>query len=70
MLPHTGLEKQRPPQGTRCPTSPPTTSASPAAMVLSVPIGANDALVSFHACARLRWQRNGFNRSPGRPSTP
>ncbi|MFD6026744.1 iron uptake transporter deferrochelatase/peroxidase subunit [Streptomyces griseoluteus] len=42
---------------------------------LWVQIGANDALVAFHAlralqkeagdAARLRWQMNGFNRSPG-----
>ncbi|MGW2556056.1 iron uptake transporter deferrochelatase/peroxidase subunit [Streptomyces sp. NPDC001635] len=49
---------------------------------LWVQIGADDALVAFHAlrtiqqdaggAARLRWQMNGFNRSPGataRPST-
>ncbi|MGW5332374.1 iron uptake transporter deferrochelatase/peroxidase subunit [Streptomyces bauhiniae] len=42
---------------------------------LWVQIGANDALVAFHAlrtlqkeagdAARVRWQMNGFNRSPG-----
>ncbi|MFB7502154.1 iron uptake transporter deferrochelatase/peroxidase subunit [Streptomyces broussonetiae] len=42
---------------------------------LWVQIGANDALVAFHAlraiqqdageAARLRWQMNGFNRTPG-----
>jgi dye decolorizing peroxidase len=47
---------------------------------LWVQIGANDALVAFHAlralqkdagsAARLRWQMNGFNRSPGATSRP
>jgi dye decolorizing peroxidase len=47
---------------------------------LWVQIGANDALVAFHAlralqkdagsAARLRWQMNGFNRSPGATSHP
>ncbi|MFF6999532.1 iron uptake transporter deferrochelatase/peroxidase subunit [Streptomyces sp. NPDC008313] len=45
---------------------------------LWVQIGANDALVAFHAlralqkdagsAARVRWQMNGFNRSPGATS--
>ncbi|GAB2770255.1 iron uptake transporter deferrochelatase/peroxidase subunit [Streptomyces daliensis] len=47
---------------------------------LWVQIGANDALVAFHALralqreagetAKLRWQMNGFNRSPGATSHP
>ncbi len=47
---------------------------------LWVQIGANDGLVAFHAlralqkdageAARVRWQMNGFNRSPGATSTP
>ncbi|MGW0389456.1 iron uptake transporter deferrochelatase/peroxidase subunit [Streptomyces sp. NPDC003042] len=47
---------------------------------LWVQIGADDGLVAFHAlravqkdagdAARVRWQMNGFNRSPGATSTP
>ncbi|MDQ0933959.1 iron uptake transporter deferrochelatase/peroxidase subunit [Streptomyces turgidiscabies] len=47
---------------------------------LWVQIGANDALVAFHAlraiqkdagsAARVRWQMNGFNRSPGATDRP
>lgn len=47
---------------------------------LWVQIGANDALVAFHAlralqkdagsAARLRWQMNGFNRTPGATGHP
>ncbi|MFJ9129825.1 iron uptake transporter deferrochelatase/peroxidase subunit [Streptomyces sp. NPDC102340] len=47
---------------------------------LWVQIGANDPLVAFHALraiqkdaggvARLRWQMNGFNRSPGATAHP
>ncbi|MEU0050241.1 iron uptake transporter deferrochelatase/peroxidase subunit [Streptomyces sp. NPDC006309] len=47
---------------------------------LWVQIGANDALVAFHAlraiqkdagsAARVRWQMNGFNRSPGATAHP
>ncbi|OAH15066.1 iron uptake transporter deferrochelatase/peroxidase subunit [Streptomyces jeddahensis] len=47
---------------------------------LWVQIGANDALVAFHALravqteargvARVRWQMNGFNRSPGATARP
>jgi dye decolorizing peroxidase len=47
---------------------------------LWVQIGANDALVAFHAlraiqkdagrAARVRWQMNGFNRSPGATANP
>ncbi|WP_432186215.1 iron uptake transporter deferrochelatase/peroxidase subunit [Streptomyces sp. Tue6028] len=47
---------------------------------LWVQIGANDALVAFHAlravqkdagsAARVRWQMNGFNRSPGATGRP
>ncbi|CAM5596269.1 hypothetical protein SALBM135S_03340 [Streptomyces alboniger] len=43
-------------------------------------IGANDPLVAFHAlralqreaagAARVRWQMNGFNRSPGATARP
>ncbi|GHH38318.1 iron uptake transporter deferrochelatase/peroxidase subunit [Streptomyces candidus] len=47
---------------------------------LWVQIGADDALVAFHAlravqkeageAARVRWQMNGFNRSPGATASP
>ncbi|MFD7526160.1 iron uptake transporter deferrochelatase/peroxidase subunit [Streptomyces sp. NPDC059849] len=47
---------------------------------LWVQIGADDALVAFHAlravqkeaapAARVRWQMNGFNRSPGATAAP
>jgi dye decolorizing peroxidase len=47
---------------------------------LWVQIGADDALVAFHAlravqkdagsAARVRWQMNGFNRSPGATARP
>lgn len=47
---------------------------------LWVQIGANDSLVAFHAlraiqqdagrAARVRWQMNGFNRSPGATNRP
>lgn len=47
---------------------------------LWVQIGANDSLVAFHAlraiqkdaagAAKVRWQMNGFNRSPGATSHP
>ncbi|MFG2293144.1 iron uptake transporter deferrochelatase/peroxidase subunit [Streptomyces sp. NPDC048603] len=47
---------------------------------LWVQIGANDGLVAFHAlrslqkdagdAARVRWQMNGFNRSPGATGSP
>ncbi|MBN3929364.1 deferrochelatase/peroxidase EfeB [Streptomyces verrucosisporus] len=47
---------------------------------LWVQIGADDALVAFHALralqreadgtARVRWQMNGFNRSPGATASP
>ncbi|MER6995287.1 iron uptake transporter deferrochelatase/peroxidase subunit [Streptomyces sp. NPDC000410] len=47
---------------------------------LWVQIGANDALVAFHAlrtvqkaagdAAQVRWQMNGFNRSPGATAQP
>ncbi|MGX2995882.1 iron uptake transporter deferrochelatase/peroxidase subunit [Streptomyces sp. JNUCC 64] len=47
---------------------------------LWVQIGANDGLVAFHAlraiqkqaggAARVRWQMNGFNRSPGATARP
>ncbi|WP_250302282.1 iron uptake transporter deferrochelatase/peroxidase subunit [Streptomyces sp. A 4/2] len=47
---------------------------------LWVQIGANDPLVAFHAlrslqneagsAARVRWQMNGFNRSPGATASP
>ncbi|MGW4564642.1 iron uptake transporter deferrochelatase/peroxidase subunit [Streptomyces sp. NPDC004561] len=47
---------------------------------LWVQIGANDALVAFHAlravqkdaggAARVRWQMNGFNRTPGATARP
>ncbi|OKK18200.1 peroxidase [Streptomyces sp. CB00455] len=47
---------------------------------LWVQVGANDGLVAFHAlralqkdagdAARVRWQMNGFNRSPGATASP
>ncbi|MFF5447410.1 iron uptake transporter deferrochelatase/peroxidase subunit [Streptomyces sp. NPDC012888] len=47
---------------------------------LWIQIGANDGLVAFHAlrtlqkeagdAARVRWQMNGFNRSPGATAAP
>ena len=47
---------------------------------LWVQIGADDALVAFHAlraiqkdagqAAKVRWQMNGFNRSPGATAHP
>lgn len=47
---------------------------------LWIQIGANDGLVAFHAlralqkdageAARVRWQMNGFNRSPGATASP
>ncbi|MFD9726873.1 iron uptake transporter deferrochelatase/peroxidase subunit [Streptomyces sp. NPDC059072] len=47
---------------------------------LWIQIGANDGLVAFHAlralqkdagdAAKVRWQMNGFNRSPGATGTP
>ncbi|MER5930264.1 iron uptake transporter deferrochelatase/peroxidase subunit [Streptomyces sp. NPDC002054] len=47
---------------------------------LWIQIGSNDGLVAFHAlrtlqkeagdAARIRWQMNGFNRSPGATGTP
>ena len=65
------------PRSTRCPTSPPTRSTPKRSNGdLWVQIGADDALVAFHALralqkeaagtARVRWQMNGFNRTPGR----
>ncbi|MFB0616432.1 iron uptake transporter deferrochelatase/peroxidase subunit [Streptomyces sp. AGS-58] len=77
----TGLEKQRP--GALDPL--PDFSSDHLDRARSngdlwVQIGANDALVAFHAlraiqkdagsAARVRWQMNGFNRSPGATAHP
>lgn len=77
----TGLEKQRPmaldplPDFSSDALDPKRSNGD-----LWVQIGANDALVAFHALrvlqktagdsARVRWQMNGFNRSPGATSHP
>jgi dye decolorizing peroxidase len=77
----TGLEKQRP--GALDPL--PDFSSDHLDKARSngdlwVQIGANDALVAFHAlraiqkdadgAARVRWQMNGFNRAPGATAHP
>ncbi|AYN40494.1 deferrochelatase/peroxidase EfeB [Streptomyces dangxiongensis] len=77
----TGLEKQRP--GALDPL--PDFSSDHLDRARSdgdlwVQIGANDALVAFHAlraiqkdagsAARVRWQMNGFNRTPGATAHP
>jgi dye decolorizing peroxidase len=77
----TGLEKQRP--GSLDPL--PDFSSDQLDKARSngdlwVQIGADDALVAFHAlraiqkdaggAARVRWQMNGFNRSPGATAHP
>ncbi|MFJ4800258.1 iron uptake transporter deferrochelatase/peroxidase subunit [Streptomyces murinus] len=77
----TGLEKQRP--GALDPL--PDFSSDHLDKARSdgdlwVQIGANDALVAFHAlraiqkdagaAARVRWQMNGFNRAPGATARP
>ncbi|NBM17547.1 iron uptake transporter deferrochelatase/peroxidase subunit, partial [Streptomyces sp. GC420] len=77
----TGLEKQRPaaldplPDFSSDHLDPKRSNGD-----LWVQIGADDALVAFHAlraiqreagkAARLRWQMNGFNRTPGATSSP
>ncbi|MEU3858100.1 iron uptake transporter deferrochelatase/peroxidase subunit [Streptomyces sp. NPDC028722] len=77
----TGLEKQRP--GALDPLPDFSSDRLDRARSngdLWVQIGANDALVAFHAlraiqkdagsAARVRWQMNGFNRSPGATAHP
>lgn len=77
----TGLEKQRTSTGDPLPDfSSDHLDKSRSNDDLWGQIGANEALVAFHAlraiqkdvgsAARLRWQMNGFSRSPGRPRTP
>ncbi|MGI5138648.1 MULTISPECIES: iron uptake transporter deferrochelatase/peroxidase subunit [unclassified Streptomyces] len=77
----TGLEKQRPSALDPLPDfSSDHLDKSRSDGDLWVQIGANDALVAFHAlraiqkdagsAARLRWQMNGFNRSPGATAHP
>ncbi|MHC3471260.1 iron uptake transporter deferrochelatase/peroxidase subunit [Streptomyces sp. 7R007] len=77
----TGLEKQRPVALDPLPDfSSDHLDKSRSDGDLWVQIGANDALVAFHAlraiqkdagsAARVRWQMNGFNRSPGATAHP
>ncbi|MEU9229093.1 iron uptake transporter deferrochelatase/peroxidase subunit [Streptomyces massasporeus] len=77
----TGLEKQRPTALDPLPEfSSDHLDKSRSNGDLWVQIGANDALVAFHAlraiqkdagrAARVRWQMNGFNRSPGATTHP
>ncbi|MGW3459975.1 iron uptake transporter deferrochelatase/peroxidase subunit [Streptomyces olivaceoviridis] len=77
----TGLEKQRPGALDPLPDfSSDHLDRSRSDGDLWVQIGANDALVAFHAlraiqkdagsAARVRWQMNGFNRSPGATAQP
>ncbi|GAA3989318.1 iron uptake transporter deferrochelatase/peroxidase subunit [Streptomyces plumbiresistens] len=77
----TGLEKQRPSALDRLPDfSSDHLDKKRSDGDLWVQIGANDALVAFHAlralqkdagsAARIRWQMNGFNRSPGATAHP
>ncbi|MDT9695638.1 iron uptake transporter deferrochelatase/peroxidase subunit [Streptomyces sp. P17] len=77
----TGLEKQRPVALDPLPDfSSDHLDKSRSNGDLWVQIGANDALVAFHAlraiqknagsAARVRWQMNGFNRSPGATAHP
>ncbi|MCN9243118.1 iron uptake transporter deferrochelatase/peroxidase subunit [Streptomyces sp. RY43-2] len=77
----TGLQKQRPSALDPLPAfSSDRLDASRSNGDLWVQIGANDALVAFHAlraiqkdagsAARVRWQMNGFNRSPGATARP
>ncbi|MFI6344920.1 iron uptake transporter deferrochelatase/peroxidase subunit [Streptomyces sp. NPDC050560] len=72
----TGLEERRPAQLAPLPEfSSDHLDKARSEGDLWIQIGANDALVAFHALralqkdaasvARLRWQMNGFNRSPG-----
>ncbi|GAA3126824.1 iron uptake transporter deferrochelatase/peroxidase subunit [Streptomyces rectiviolaceus] len=77
----TGLEKQRPSALDPLPDfSSDHLDKARSDGDLWVQIGANDPLVAFHAlralqkeagdAARVRWQMNGFNRSPGATSHP
>ncbi|KUO21380.1 iron uptake transporter deferrochelatase/peroxidase subunit [Streptomyces dysideae] len=77
----TGLEKQRPVALDPLPDfSSDQLDKSRSNGDLWVQIGADDALVAFHAlraiqkdagsAARIRWQMNGFNRSPGATAQP
>jgi dye decolorizing peroxidase len=77
----TGLEKQRPTALDPLPEfSSDHLNKNRSNGDLWVQIGANDALVAFHAlraiqkdagsAARVRWQMNGFNRSPGATAHP
>ncbi|MEG3629849.1 iron uptake transporter deferrochelatase/peroxidase subunit [Streptomyces poriticola] len=77
----TGLEKQRPTALDPLPDfSSDRLDKARSNGDLWVQIGANDALVAFHAlraiqkdarsAARVRWQMNGFNRSPGATAHP
>ncbi|MBT3162502.1 deferrochelatase/peroxidase EfeB [Streptomyces sp. Vc74B-19] len=77
----TGLEKQRPAALDPLPAfSSDRLDRARSDGDLWVQIGAHDALVAFHAlravqkdagaAARVRWQMNGFNRSPGATSRP
>ncbi|MEU5364951.1 iron uptake transporter deferrochelatase/peroxidase subunit [Streptomyces sp. NPDC005925] len=77
----TGLEKQRPVALDPLPAfSSDRLDKARSDGDLWVQIGSDDALVAFHAlralqkeagpAARLRWQMNGFNRSPGATDRP
>ncbi|GAA2541209.1 MULTISPECIES: iron uptake transporter deferrochelatase/peroxidase subunit [Streptomyces] len=77
----TGLEKQRPAALDPLPDfSSDHLDKARSNGDLWVQIGADDALVAFHAlravqkdagsAARVRWQMNGFNRSPGATARP
>ncbi|MCS0601645.1 iron uptake transporter deferrochelatase/peroxidase subunit [Streptomyces sp. LP11] len=77
----TGLEKQRPAALNPLPDfSADRLDKARSDGDLWVQIGANDALVAFHAlraiqkdagaAARVRWQMNGFNRAPGATAHP
>ncbi|MFD5627562.1 iron uptake transporter deferrochelatase/peroxidase subunit [Streptomyces sp. NPDC127072] len=77
----TGLEKQRPVALDPLPDfSSDRLDRARSNGDLWVQVGANDALVAFHAlraiqkdagsAARVRWQMNGFNRSPGATAQP
>ncbi|MEU5685231.1 iron uptake transporter deferrochelatase/peroxidase subunit [Streptomyces venezuelae] len=77
----TGLEKQRPAALDPLPDfSSDHLDKARSNGDLWVQIGANDPLVAFHAlraiqqeasgAARVRWQMNGFNRSPGATARP
>lgn len=77
----TGLEKQRPASLDPLPEfSSDRLDKNRSNGDLWVQIGANDSLVAFHAlraiqkdtgsAARIRWQMNGFNRSPGATAHP